>query len=118
LFLNGCGDRGRYRIKFRHHAANAIHGGQGTAGGGLHGGNAPGDFLGALGGGFDVVLYLTRRQARKLASKARQHVALMPKRPTSQQQANHEARRLTSSDNLPRRRQTGLGEQEHHGKGW
>jgi hypothetical protein len=84
---------------------------------------------GRAGGGFDCGKRghgVTSRQARELAGKARQHAALVPKRPATKQQANHEpcrkpheeTRRLTSACFLPSRGQTGFSKQGHHGKAW
>ena len=71
MFFNRRSDRGCDRIQFRDCTPNAIHGGQGTAGGGLHGADASGDFFGALRGALGQVLHLIGDNGEALASGAR-----------------------------------------------
>jgi hypothetical protein len=65
-------------------------------------------------------------KARQFPGKAHQHGALTPQRPgakdkanqTPQRKAKEKPRRLARGSGFPRCRHAGMGEQDHHGKGW
>jgi hypothetical protein len=65
-------------------------------------------------------------KARQFAGEGHQHGALAPQRPgpkdkanqTPQRKAEEKPRRLARGSRFPRCRPAGMGEQDHHGKGW